>query len=772
MGMAGSTLPTFFTPFIGRARQKEELVGLLGGRRLLTLVGPGGCGKTRLGIEVVREWVAKLEVKTAFVDLSAIGDSKAVTPDVARQLGVQTKLRESVHAAIIGALNQDPLLLLLDNCEPVLEACRELLSLLLDGCPELKVVATSREPLGLAGELVWRLSPLAIPPATARPDELATYESVELFLDRATLGSGGLGLATADLSAVADLCRRLDGLPLAIELAAAWVPVLGVAGIRNRLSRRLDLLTDSPYAPAPRHRSLRAVLDHSDALLSPEERTLWRRLAIFAPGFDLEAIEALNAVGSDGRDDPATTPQLLRKLVERSLIQAQIDEAQGARYRLFETVREYGLEKLANAGELERVAAAHATHYADRAEVAWAHRDSADLVEWAARMTADHPNVRGALDWLRGHDHERELQLAGAMAWVWGARELLPEGRRLLELAIKGPATPSWFAGRAHRAAGMLALEGGDIAAARRRFRHALQLFEELEDEAGQAFCLARLGILERNESASERRVMLEHAVELAERSGEQPSLVVATANLGALELEYGAPRAARQRFEEAVALCREMGHARWLPQILEGLAQARLADGDAAAARDSLVEAITLAERAGLEALLPSLLETTAEVAVALQGPDLALRLAGAAARLRKVNLAALPNEWPSKLTSALKEARRLRAGSADALWEEGSKIDAREAVALAVSGEGRPELPSSPKPISRRQAEVAALVVLGLTNAQIAARLSISERTAEWHLEELRNRLGFSSRSQIAAWAVHEGLAAPDRRTGRRPG
>jgi non-specific serine/threonine protein kinase len=214
------------------------------------------------------------------------------------------------------------------------------------------------------------------------------------------------------------------------------------------------------------------------------------------------------------------------------------------------------------------------------------------------------------------------------------------------------------------------------------------------------------------------------------------------------------------------------MGHARWLPQILEGLAQARLADGDAAAARDSLVEAITLAERAGLEALLPSLLETTAEVAVALQGPDLALRLAGAAARLRKVNLAALPNEWPSKLTSALKEARRLRAGAADALWEEGSKIDAREAVALAVSGEGRPELPSSPKPISRRQAEVAALVVLGLTNAQIAARLSISERTAEWHLEELRNRLGFSSRSQIAAWAVHEGLAAPDRRTGRRPG
>src|SRR5579859_4384944 len=185
MGVAGSTLPAPLTPFIGRARQKEELVGLLGGRRLLTLVGPGGCGKTRLGIEVVREWVAKLEVKAAFVDLSAIGDSKAVTSDVARQMGVQTKPRESVHAALIGALNQDPRLLLLDNCEPVLDACRELLSLLLEGCPELKVVATSREPLRLAGELVWRLSPLAIPPATAGPDELATYESVELFLDRA-----------------------------------------------------------------------------------------------------------------------------------------------------------------------------------------------------------------------------------------------------------------------------------------------------------------------------------------------------------------------------------------------------------------------------------------------------------------------------------------------------------------------------------------------------------------------------------------------------------
>ncbi|HXJ49256.1 MAG TPA: LuxR C-terminal-related transcriptional regulator [Candidatus Acidoferrum sp.] len=765
-------LPTPRTPFIGRARQKEELLGLLSGCRLLTLVGPGGCGKTRLGIEVVRDWVAKLEMKAAFVDLSAIGDSKAVTSDFARQLGVQTKARESVRAALIGALNQDPLVLVVDNCEPVLEACREILGLLLDACRELKVVATSREPLRLPAELVWRLSPLAIPPVKARPDELAAYESLELFLDRARLTSGGLVSATTDLSAVADLCRRLDGLPLAIELAAAWVPVLGVAGISNRLSRRLDLLTDSPYAPAPRHLSLRVVLDDSDALLSAEERTLWRRLAIFAPGFDLEAIEAVNAVGSDGKGAPAATAQLLRKLVERSLIQAQIDEAYGARYRLFETVRAYGLEKLADAGELERVAAAHATHYADRAEAAWAHRDSADLVEWAARMTADHPNVRVALDWLRGHDHERELQLAGAMAWVWGARELLPEGRRLLELAVKGPATSSWFAARAHRAAGMLALEGGDTAIARRRFRHALQLFEALDDEAGQAFCLARLGILERNEAANERRAMLEHAVELAERSGEQPSLVVATANLGALELEHGAPRASRQRFEDAVALCREMEHARWLPQILEGLAQARLAQGDAAAARDSLVEAITLAERAGLQALLPSLLETAAAVAVATQGPDLALRLAGAAARLRKANVAALPHEWPSKLSSALKEARRLRAGAADALWEEGAEMDAREAIAFAVSGGGPPELLSSHKRISRRQAEVAALVVLGLTNAEIAARLSISERTAEWHLEELRNRLGFSSRSQIAAWAVNEGLAAPDRGSGRRPG
>jgi predicted ATPase/DNA-binding CsgD family transcriptional regulator len=761
MDVPGSALPTPPTRFIGRSKEREELARLLRNQRMLTLVGLGGSGKTRLAIEVAREATAVPETKPAFVDLSAIRDAGAIRSDVALQIGVVTKPEESLSDALIRTLNAGPVLLVLDNCEQVVEGCRDLIGTLLQSCPRLKVLATSREPLRIAGEVVWQLAPLATPPTSAGSDELASYESVELFEDRATTPARGSGLGAKDIAAVADLCRRLDGLPLAIELAAAWVPVLGVAGIQKRLSSRLDLLADSPNAPAARHRSLRVVLEHSEALLPAQERILWRRLAIFAPRFDLEAAEV---VCSDAAVPVNKVPRFLRSLIERSLIQVINDDRQGARYRLLETVREYGLERLAAGGELEGVASAHARYYVGLAEEAWQHRDSPDLVEWATRMTAEHANVREALEWLRNHDHEAELQLAGAMAWVWGARELLPEGRRLLEQAREGSTSSSWFAGRAHRAAGVLALEAGDPAAAGQRLQEALQIFDALQDEAGQAFCLARLGMLERSFTQAERRALLERAVELGQRSGERPSLVVAKANLGALELERGAGKAARQRFEEAVELCRQIEHARWLPQTLEGLAQAHLAEGNPLQAESSILEGVGLAERAGLVALLPSLLETVAEVAAACERSERALRFAGAAAGLRQKNAAALPHGWPDRLEAAVKKARRARPGSAEAVWKEGTQMDAAHAIALALSPPDEFDRSSAAKPISRRQAEVAALVATGLTNAQIAARLSISERTAEWHLEELRNRLGFSSRSQVAAWAVREGLGAQE--------
>ena len=267
---------------------------------------------------------------------------------------------------------------------------------------------------------------------------------------------------------------------------------------------------------------------------------------------------------------------------------------------------------------------------------------------------------------------------------------------------------------------------------------------------------LARLGML------TGARNSLERAAELAERTTERTALVIALANLAALDLKRGSARSARLRYEQAVAVCREMGHVRWLPDVLEGLAQSQLADGDARAARTSAAEAITIADRSRLSAMVPSLLETMAAVASASSAPERALRLAGAAAGLRRTNAAA-PHEWQARLDDAVARARRAVPGAADALLAEGATMPAAAAVALALSDKDDISVPTPGIAISRRQAQVAALVAAGLTNAQIASRLHIAERTAEWHVEELRNRLGFSSRSQVAAWAARQGLDRP---------
>ena len=711
-------LPVPETSFIGRTAEKRELRELLHEHRLVTIAGPGGCGKTRLAIEVAHA----PELRAEFVDLSAVRDGDAVA---------------SIVDGLDDVLEPGPALLVLDNCEQVVAAVRERLRSLLREIPALKVLATSREPLGLPGERVWTMPPL--------PQE----ESLELFAERARLGGAPFSVTNENSADVANLCRAFEGLPLGIELAAAWAPLIGLSGIQARMGARLDVLSHSPHAPAPRHQSLRAAIEWSEELLEPEERRLWWRLGVFAPPFDLDAAEAV----CEG------TPALLRRLIERSLVQPQVERGTVTRYRLLDIVRDFCRDRLAANGELEDIAARHAAHYVALAEEGFRHRDAPDLSSWAERMTAEHPNVRAALDWLHLRDREAELRLAGAMGWVWGARELLPEGRRLLERAIEGSTSSTWFAARASRAAGILALEHGDEKVARARLAHALALHGEQGDEGGQAIVLARMGMLESD------RALLERAVELGERSGERTAMVVALANLAAMDLERGSPRSARTRYEQAVALCREMGHARWLPEVLGGLAHSCVAAGDARAGRAAAAEAVTLAERSKLLAVLPSLLETAAEAASASSMPERALRLAGAAAAMRGTVTAA-PHEWPQALAESLANARRAVPGAADALLAEGERMRVAEAVALARAGSVEPPLPTSAVRISRRQAQVAALVAGGLTNAQIASRLAISERTAEWHVEELRNRLGFTSRSQIAAWAARQGLDGTERR------
>jgi len=697
------------------------------------LVGPGGSGKTRMAIEVGRD-LAGSGWRTAFVDLSAVSSDAAVFNELAGQLAVLGEpgkpLADAVAARLAGRT-----LLILDNCEQVLGGCRDAVATLRATSPVLRVVATSRERLNLVGEAVVTVEPLS------------TADSVALFEDRAA----GFTLGESNREAVVEICRRLDGLPLAIELVAAWAPVLGIA----HEARRIDL----PGQAGPgRHRTLRATLDWSGGLLGEAERTLWFRLSVFVPSFDLKAVEA---VCSGGPVATLDLPLLIRRLIDRSLVEIHMDHRGVARYRLLETVREYSADRLAAAGESDAVEAAHARHYLAIAEEAFAHRDADDLVLWAEAMTARHANVRVALDRLHDRDHEAEMQLAGAMGWVWGARELLPEGRRLLERAVAGQPSASLAAARAHRATGFLALEQGDARSAQFHIERSYELSVAHRDEPGQAICLARLGTFPT--LARERRhELLDRAIELAGRTGERTALIVALANLGELQLEEGDAPGARRTCNEAASAARAMAHARWMPQVLLGLARANLASGHPKDAASAAKEAIALARDAALAALVPVLLETLIEVEAALNHAERALTLAAAATAMRHRIASTAPHPDQIRLTSAVARARRALPERARSLADRGRRMSPDEAVAFALADHE----PATPVAITRRQAHVAALVAQGLTNAQIALRLAVSERTAEWHVEELRNKLGFTSRAQVAAWAARQGLEATPQR------
>lgn len=722
-------LPRYDDRFIGRAADRARLKAEIEAGSLVMLVGPGGSGKTRLALEVGRD-LADSGWRTAFVDLSSINSDAAVFNELAVQLAVRGEpgkpLADAVAARLAGRT-----LLVLDNCEQVLGGCRDGVAALRAMLPELRVVATSRERLRLAGEAVVKLA------------ALSSADSVALFEVRAA----GFVLAESSREAVVEICRRLDGLPLAIELVAAWAPVLGIA----HEARRIDLLGD---AGPGRHRTLRTTLDWSAALLGEAERTLWFRLSVFAPPFDMKAVDAVCSGGTVATRD---LPLLLRRLIDRSLVEVQMDQRGVARYRLLETVREYAADRLAAADESEAVKSAHAHHYVAVAEEAFAHRDADDLVAWAEAMTARHANVRVALDQLRGRDHEAELQVAGAMGWVWGARELLPEGRRLLELAVAGSRSTSRAAARAHRAAGFLALEQGDVRSAQVHIERSYELSAAQHDEVGQAICLARLGAFP-TVARERRHEQLDRAIGLAERTGERAALIIALASLGELQLEEGDAAAARRTYGDAASAARAMAHARWMPEVLLGLAHANLASGHPEEAVSAVQEALTLARDAALTALTPLLLEMLVEVEAALNHAERALTLAAAAAAMRRRVAVTAPHPYPIGLKSAVARARRALPERARQLADRGRRMTTDEAVWFALADHE----PTTPVAISRRQAEVASLVAQGLTNAQIALRLTVSERTAEWHVEELRNKLGFTSRAQVAAWAARQGLEA----------
>lgn len=589
------------TRFIGRDRELEELRRLLGHARLLTITGAGGSGKTRLAHQLVlTRGEADPALETGWVDLARITDADVLGEHVAASLGVRRQGPESAIDAILSALHGRRFLLVLDNCEHLVAAAAAVAEALLRGCPGLQVLATSREALGVSGETAWLLPTMTVPDAGAHDAAtLMESEAVLLFLDRAANASPAFRLDDDNAAAVARICRRLDGLPLALELAAARVAVLTPAQIASRLDDRFRLLASPARTTVPRHRTLHEVIDWSYQSLNGLERTTLQRLGVFAGDFSLDAAEAV--CGGDGVD-PGAVLDLVAALAGKSLMVVETagDEA---RYRLLETVRHFAFERLRETGDVDRVRQRHAGFYVQgavaREAAAFGGGSDPSRLAW---FDAELEEMRAAADWLgvTAAGADDALRLATTLEWFWFVRGRFPEGRRWLEAALRraDDAAPR-SRGRALAALALLAFSQNDTAAHRRAAEAAVDTLGGADDPASLAHALSLLGcaLALQGEHARATRV-LERGIALARTGGSDGApaieLVTVLAIAGSSFIVFDEERV-RPLWEESVELSRAFGVLHSQPHLEDGLGRLAYRRGDLDASRRHFLRALEL---------------------------------------------------------------------------------------------------------------------------------------------------------------------------------
>ncbi len=636
-------LPMQLSSFIGREREVDEVGWLLDTARLVTLTGPGGTGKTRLALRAAAGRVERYTDGVWLVELAPLADPALVPQTVARALGVREQPGRSLISTLSDHLGFDELLLVLDNCEHLLDACGRITEALLAACPELQVLVTSREALHVAGELVWHVPPLRLPGTRHSSEEegAAQSEAVRLFLERARPRLPAVDPGSKDARTVVEICSRLGGLPLAIELAASKVGLLSLEQIAARLDDSLRLLTDSSRA-LPRQQTMRATLDWSYNLLSEQERRLLARISVFVGGCSLEAAEAV--AGGDGVEAD-TVAHLLSRLVEKSRISTGVTAEGVVRYSMLELIRQHARERLEEIGEAGAALRRHAEWYTALAEQAEPELNGPQQAEWLDRLGGEHDNLRAVLGWTLGRpggvpaEQGLGLRLAVALWRFWYTRGYLSEGRSWLETALlAGEGASVSVRATALNRAGSLAWAQGDYEKAVPFLEASRELFQQLEDRSGVASALNNLGLVALYRGDYDRAAPLfEESVALRRTMEDRRDLPITLTNVGVVTFYRGEYERAARVFEESLALFRLVGNGWGEALSLTNLGRTALEQGDHARAAPVLKESLELGRSLGERRDIAECLEALAAVAGAQGQPACAARLWGAAEVLRE---------------------------------------------------------------------------------------------------------------------------------------
>jgi predicted ATPase/DNA-binding CsgD family transcriptional regulator len=808
----GSNIPTELTSFIGRKREVADIQRLLAATRLLTLTGTAGCGKTRLALCVSTEAWNQYPDGILWISLAQLSDPDLVPMTVAKKLDVSEQPDRSLMDRILEALHDRHLLLVLDNCEHLLGACTQLVNILLT-LPGIRILTTSREVLGIPGERRYPVAPMALPPAGLLAHEIGQYDAIRLFVERARAILPDFELTANNAAPVARLCRRLDGIPLAIELASARINVLSVGQIDARLKNQFGLLGEATYITTGHHRTLRTAIDWSYDLLAPPEQALLRRLAVFAGGCSLSAVGAVCTGDGIERDQVL---ELLSSLVNKSLVVAQTLQRAEARYSLLETIRQYAREKLIDSGEWMAIRDRHLECFLQLAEETDAKLRGQYQRLWLDWLDQEYDNLRAALAWaVEGGNREQErvsagLRIAISLYQFWRIRDYAEEGlnwcRQLLTMAndeispvvrvnalsyasmlagIRGQTEVQMrygedavrlgeSAGEAGKEALAFALgaldyarhKAGDYQTAFNLGQREIQLLRELGDiyKLGLGLSLNSFTAMTIGKYG-DARAMLDEALPLLRKAGDPFRIAMALNFMGDLARCERNYKQAQIDYEESISILRKIEAERDLASVFHNLGHACLHLGNIERAKALFSDSLALHQEQGNRSGMAECLIGFAALAITSGLPAAGARLLGAAAALGGRQIT---SEWAATSIEYKHYLERARAGLVEAAFQAehgaGQRLLLEQAVAYAQAATKKVATAQQTRQqldrLTPRECEVAKLIAQAKSNTEIAAELVLSKRTVESHIANIRSKLGFTERSQIVRWAFESGL------------